>query len=267
MSHTMKCLLTSFVALIFFSGTSPSFSDFRAGFIVGYNALSIPGLAYDYHEYFQSIPSEEALKQQQQFFIKEQSLLQDYDRALLKSKELIDYDHIRYEVDFNLQRISLEQQWLGEGRKIPSGGLHELSNYNDWYSFFIKKYTSTDITPEAVFTMGQSEVSRVKKEISRIRLQLGFTDSMAFYNHLKSQEFFLTDKEKIVSRFQAIDKTVRNNLKNLVGKVEVFDALGRSVMKFDYIPTAMNVSTLANGIYLLEVKSESQMLRAKFLKN
>lgn len=221
MSRVIKCLLTCFVALIFFSGKSPSFSDFRAGFITGYNDLSLPELAYDYHEYFQSIPSEEALKQQQHFFIKEQSLLKDYDRSSLKSKELIDYDHISYEVDFNLQRISLEQQWIGEGRKIPSGGLHELSNYKDWYAFFVKKYTSTEITPEAVFTMGQSEVSRVKSEITRIRLQLGFTDSTAFYNHLKSAEFFLTDKDKIVARFLAIDKTVRNNLKNFVGKVDL----------------------------------------------
>lgn len=50
------------------------------------------------------------------------------------------------------------------------------------------------------------------------------------------------------------------------GQLEIFDAIGRSILKLDKIPDAINVSAFSNGIYVLEVKTESQITFRKFLK-
>ena len=218
-----KFLLLFLILAVCSSGKSPSksFSPVVAQFIGGYEQLNIPGFTYDYREYFSSIPDVDALNGQEDFFAKEKSLLNNYDRASIKEEDLVDYDQMNYEIDFNLRRIALEKQWMNDGRKIPSGGLHKLSNYSEWSSFFVKKYTSTDITPEEVYKLGESEVARVKPEIKRIQLQLGFRDSIAFYEFLKSDTFYITDKQKVVDRFEVIDQTVRKHLSGFVGNVDL----------------------------------------------
>src|SRR5689334_21247278 len=92
---------------IFFSGKFPSksFSAFIAQFTEGYRQLEIPGLNYDYRDYFNSIPNVNSLNKQEAFFTNEKSTLSSYDRSSLNSQEMVSYDHMKYEIEFNLQRI------------------------------------------------------------------------------------------------------------------------------------------------------------------
>lgn len=198
-----------------------TFKEFIDSFIENYNKLNIPAYAYDYKDYFQTIPNSDNVKNQEVFFKKLKSELGTYRRSSLDNKEKIDFDHLQYEIQFNLERIELEKDWISHGRIIPEGGLFSLHNHKKWYSYFIKKFTSLALTPEEIMEMGKRDVARVQKEIKSIQVLSGYPDSISFYNYLKSEDFIITDRNSLLGKFQITDKSVRKFLKSFIGEVEL----------------------------------------------
>lgn len=194
----------------------PNFSDFMKNFAAGYEALEIPAFTLDAKEYFNAIPNLEKLQKQEVFFKQQQKELAVFHQKKLQKPENLYFAHLKYEIDLNLRRVTLEKDWVEKGRNVPVNGLHEMPNYKDWYPFFVQRFTSTDITPEQVFELGKQEVKRVQTEIREIQKQLGFTDSTKFYQHLQNDTFFLKDKQQILAEYERIDKTVRQQLSKFV---------------------------------------------------
>lgn len=209
-------LFSSFLFYDNINSNSPDFSEFMKSFANGYEALQIPAFTLDYKEYFTSIPSLEKLQKQEAFFKREQTALAQFKSKKLQKPDNLYFEHLKYEIDLNLRRIVLEKDWVEQGRKVPNNGLHEMPNYKDWYRLFVKKFTSTNITPEEVHELGKREVKRVQTEIQKLQKQLGFADSTQFYQHLQKDTFFLTDKHQILNRYAEIDQTVRQHLSQFV---------------------------------------------------
>lgn len=199
----------------------PSFKQFADAFAREYATLNLPGFTLDYREYFKSIPEPSQLDTQEQFFNQIKAGLEGYKRADLPATDRITWDHLNYEIEFNLQRIALEKSWVADGRVIPEGGLHGLKNYADWYRFFIRKFTSLDMSPEDVNALGEREVRRVQMEIKKIQTTLGFKNAASFYKYLNSDTFYIKDKVQLVNLFEKTDKTIRQNLPEFIGKVVV----------------------------------------------
>jgi len=193
-----------------------NFKQFLSGFESGYTALHIPELVFDYHDYFNSIPQLDDLDKQEAFFRKEQRELRSYTKGNLDSADQLYYTHLAYEIDLNLQRVLLEQQWVKQGKKMPQNGLYALANHKQYYALFVKRYTSSAFTPEQVFELGISETKRVQQQIESIQNRLGFTDKAAFYKHLQNDSFYLSDKESIALAYAEIDKRVREHLNAFV---------------------------------------------------
>lgn len=189
-----------------------SFQKFVQEFIAGYGQLNIPEIEYDYREYLKAIPPASSIDEQQSFFQEHQQSLKKFNRKQLSATQKTQYDHLSYEIEFNLFRLSLEEDWANADRLIPAGGIHAIHDHKNWYSYFVKKFTSANTSPEELFAFGTSEVQRVHTEINTLKLTLGFTDSLAFYKHLQGDSFYLTDKTSIVQRFESIDSMVRSHL-------------------------------------------------------
>lgn len=221
--RTVRVILFSFLGwLLFFSCKADhSFQGYLQKFASGYNSLNIPEMTYDYRDYFSTIPSELELEKQKKFFAGQKKELAQFDRSRLEHEEQIQFDHILYEIVFNLERVSLEGGWIAEGRKTPAGGLHGLRNAKEWYCFFIKRFCSLDLEPEDIIKLGKGEVQRVKKEMQVIQAGLGFADSLAFYSELKKDTYFITDKEKLNQAFARTDSTIRKHLTAFIGDIDI----------------------------------------------
>jgi len=218
------CVACFCLCLPLFLGGKEKDDDFKNlcdSFYKGYKELSIPETAFDYHDYFNNIPGTEQLQKQEIFFKNQADRLSAINKGGLSNEEKLYYEHLHYEIDINLDRISLEKQWVQAGRKIPEGGIYTLGQSKPWYRHFVKEYTSTDISPEDVFALGLSETKRVQREIKRIESALGFTNDSLFYLHLQNDSFYLHDKEEIIRDYAAIDKTVRSNLYKIVQDTNV----------------------------------------------
>ncbi|WP_293366171.1 DUF885 domain-containing protein [Phenylobacterium sp.] len=72
----------------------------------------------------------------------------------------------------------------GELPKAPSGrtGAVSLPGGLDWYAAALKLNTTTDLTPEQVYQLGLSEVTRIQKEQDALAQKAGFKDRQAYYD-------------------------------------------------------------------------------------
>jgi uncharacterized protein (DUF885 family) len=204
-----------------YSRNNKEFDRFVNQFCQEVQAIPIPGLVYDYRDYFASVPSLESINTQEIFFKKERTNLFLFDPAQLSLDERIIYDHLLYEIDLNLERLALEKKWVMEGRKIPSWGLSEITEHRQWYVFFIKKFTGLRLAPEEIMEFGKMEVKKVQNEILKIQLTLGFSNEEDFYAHLTSSQFYITDPSIILREFKKTDSTIRANLKGFTGKIKI----------------------------------------------
>jgi uncharacterized protein (DUF885 family) len=205
------CLLLTFTL----SGQKNDFKILCDEFVNRYESLLIPETQLDYKLNFENIKPNDHLKKQEEFFTSFSKKLSSFDNKSLDAEQSLRYQQLNYEVAINLERIGLEKKWNAEGRKIPTDGLHSLSNYKEWYSYYIKHFTSVNITPEQVFEMGSAGVKKAQQEIRSLQKQMGYADENAFYSALKNENFYFDNKDDILKAYSQIDKIVRENLGNL----------------------------------------------------
>lgn len=207
------CLFT--LAAFHLPAQNNKFTKLCNEFIQKYSELGIPATVLDYKVNFSNIKNTADIAKQEAFFIYYAKQLSKLSTKNLNPEEKLRYRQLAYEINLNTERVALEKKWDAEGRITPENGLHQLSNYKDWYSYYIKHFTSVNISPEQVFTMGESEVEKIKQEIKALETKLGYTNDDMFYTYLHNDTFYLKGKEQILNAYAAIDKTVRKNLDKL----------------------------------------------------
>ncbi len=99
-----------------------------------------------------------------------------------------------------------------------SVGLSALPGGKDEYAARIKYFTSTNLSADEVFAIGETEVNRIQKEMRSIMKEVGFQgDLQAFFKHLFShQQFFpFTNDEEIVTAYYSIYEKLRPHISKL----------------------------------------------------
>lgn len=108
-------------------------------------------------------------------------------------------------------------------------GLSAIPGGEEAYSFLVKSYTTTDLTPEEVHLIGLNEVRRIRGEMEKVKDQVGFKgDLRAFFEHLRTEPKlhpFTTDEE-VVTSYRSIESRIEPSLPKLFnlmpkGKFEV----------------------------------------------
>ena len=101
-------------------------------------------------------------------------------------------------------------------------GISSVTGGKAYYEFLVKKYTTSDLTPDEVFNIGQSEVARIEKEMQQVQDELGFGNlsKIEFFNELRTNtDFYYTEKEDLLNGFRAILDTMDTKLPQLFGKL------------------------------------------------
>jgi uncharacterized protein (DUF885 family) len=247
----LKAIIASLCFLLpcsSYAQNGSTLSVFIKQFSKDYQTLGIPQLEYDYKAYFGAIPDTSHLNKQAAFFTEEQKKLQAINYNSLSKRDQLHYDELVYECANNLKRVALEKEWVINGRNIPAGGLSTLKNVREWYALFVKRFTSLDRSPEDIYKLGLSETDMVKKQIARIQHELGFTDSVKFYQYLQSDTFLLRNKTEILARYARIDSTVRANLDNFIEFKDIPRVYAMEWPNADkYTPPGMYVNRTENA--------------------
>lgn len=190
-------------------------------FVKTYRELGIPELTFDFKAYFNSIPASEKLKLQEAFFRSRDSLFRHVKTDKLKRENKVMLGQLRYEIGFNLERLELEKNWHQLGRPLPYASLFEMPGGKEWYSFFAKRFTSLQTAPEQIMAFGLAEIKRINYEIDSLQQKHGYASRADFYTFLRSDRFFLSDKQQILEEFRRIDSTIRDHLPEFVAGVSI----------------------------------------------
>ena len=110
----------------------------------------------------------------------------------------------------------LEEEYLPACR--TSTGISDLPDGTEHYRNRIRYYTTTDMTAEEIFELGQSEVERISVEMEKVKEEVGFEgDLKAFFDFVRTNPELMpyNDAQEAVDHFNEIHERMKPNLEKL----------------------------------------------------
>ncbi|MBL7816737.1 MAG: DUF885 domain-containing protein [Saprospiraceae bacterium] len=108
----------------------------------------------------------------------------------------------------------MQKEYLPKAR--TSSGISAVPKGADYYKYWVKYWTTTDMTPDEIFDLGQREVTRIRAEMEAVKAQVGFKgDLKAFFKHVTEGEAKLrpfTNAKQVIDNFNAIHNKMKPSL-------------------------------------------------------
>lgn len=96
-----------------------------------------------------------------------------------------------------------------------TSGIGALPNGDKYYAYLVRTWTTTDLTPDQIFDIGQKEVARIRQEMESVKNQVGFKgDLKAFFKYvMENKQLFPYKKTAdIIADFQQIHERMKPQL-------------------------------------------------------
>ncbi len=109
-----------------------------------------------------------------------------------------------------------EQEYLSKAR--ATSGIKDIPNGGDYYKYCIRYWTTTSLSPDSIYNIGLSEVTRIEGEMNKIKDLSGFKgDLQAFFKYLSTDRKFFpfTADKQVTDSFWGIKKAEDPQLKKL----------------------------------------------------
>ncbi len=101
-------------------------------------------------------------------------------------------------------------------------GIGDIPGGKEHYAYLIKYWTTTDLTADSIFNLGMSEVSRLRKEMEKIKDGTGYKgDLKSFFKYMNNDAQFFPFKTagEVIDSFYSIQATMQPQLNKLFDKV------------------------------------------------
>nr|WP_309755532.1 DUF885 domain-containing protein [Flavobacterium sp.] len=133
--------------------------------------------------------------------------LTDKYTATIKNKLIPQYKKM---ADF------LNKEYLPASRS--TSGIGSLPFGKDLYAAYVKQWTTTDMTPEAIHELGLKEVARLTAEMEKVKTQVGFKGTLIeFFEEVRNKKELkpFTKPEEVIANFQSIYTRIKPNVDKL----------------------------------------------------
>ncbi|MGQ0641328.1 MAG: DUF885 domain-containing protein [Gemmatimonadaceae bacterium] len=99
-------------------------------------------------------------------------------------------------------------------------GLAQYPGGKDYYRYLVRWHTTTAITPEELFKIGEREIDSLTHELDRVRQQVGFSGTLAaFQTSLRSNpRYFARTPEEVGQRLATFAAMMEPKLDSLFGQ-------------------------------------------------
>lgn len=108
----------------------------------------------------------------------------------------------------------LQNEYLPKAR--TSSGISAVPDGDKYYAYLTKYYTTSDMTPDQIFELGEKEVARIRNEMEKVKEQVGFKgDLKAFFKHVTEGVPALRpfkDPKQVIANFNAIHGKMKPQL-------------------------------------------------------
>jgi uncharacterized protein (DUF885 family) len=112
-------------------------------------------------------------------------------------------------------------------------GLYAVPDGRRWYAHLVRYYTTTNLTPDQIFDLGFSEVSRIAQEMEALKAAGGFTGTLAgFARHLEQTTPTYRTKGDLIAAYNEVRTRLEPNLGRLFGHLPAASFEIRPVPEF-----------------------------------
>jgi len=110
------------------------------------------------------------------------------------------------------------QEYAPACRTDDAPGIGGTPGGQDYYAYRVRSFTTTEMTPQEVHDLGQSEVARIRAEMEAVAAEAGFDSREAFIEHLRTDpQYFPEDAESYLQYTQALAKEIDGWMPRLFG--------------------------------------------------
>lgn len=102
-----------------------------------------------------------------------------------------------------------------------TSGIYDTPLGKAYYAHQAKIYTTTTMTPDEIFALGEQEVARISAEMEKVKTRVGYTgDLKSFFDHVRNKKELMpfTKPEEVIANFEAIHEKMKPNLVKLFDK-------------------------------------------------
>jgi uncharacterized protein (DUF885 family) len=112
-----------------------------------------------------------------------------------------------------------ESEYLPKARAAI--GAYALPNGRAYYAYRVRRETTTDMTPDEIFALGQSEIARIRKAMDVEIAASGFHGTFSeFQAKLRTDpQFYVTTREALMEKASRLAKRVDGQLPAFFGKL------------------------------------------------
>nr|WP_295923649.1 DUF885 domain-containing protein [uncultured Dyadobacter sp.] len=117
---------------------------------------------------------------------------------------------------FRKMHVFMEKEYLPAGRS--TNGFDALPNGKALYDYYIKYYTTTEMTADEIHQLGLSEVARISAEMEKVKTQVGYQgDLKSFFSDVRTNPKLMpfTKPEQVITHFNEIHERMKPHLKKL----------------------------------------------------
>lgn len=103
-----------------------------------------------------------------------------------------------------------------------TSGISGIPKGKEYYAMQIRIYTTTDLSAEEVFQLGQQEVKRLSAEMEGVKQAVGFQGSLKdFFEHVRARKELMpfSEPQQVIDHFNAIHRKMQPSLKRLFNLV------------------------------------------------
>ncbi len=103
-----------------------------------------------------------------------------------------------------------------------TAGISEIPGGKEYYSYQARVWTTTNLTPDEIFEIGQSEVARLRTEMEKVMKETGFNgDLKSFFTYIHTDKKFMpfnVDSE-VINAYKSIEQKMKPRLMELFNLV------------------------------------------------
>ena len=96
-----------------------------------------------------------------------------------------------------------------------SNGISDLKGGREQYQYWVRRWTTTSLSPDEIFSIGELEVARIRKEMESVKEQMKFSGTLKeFFEHLRVDPKYKPFKtpNEVISFFAAIQSKLEPQL-------------------------------------------------------
>lgn len=133
---------------------------------------------------------------------------------------------------YRMMRDFIRQEYMPACR--DTAGINVLPGGEAWYSYKVRKQTTTDLTPEEIHQLGLNEVNRIQGEMHAVMNEVGFDGSLSeFFEYLRNDpQFYYATREQLLDGYRALRNEVHSKATKLFNKFPKADYEIRAVEQF-----------------------------------